>query len=194
MKTALASLLFLLVLTSVQAIAQTKQITIGKLNYMGTNEYGSGYQVLLNTDGITQDPIPFSNAIVSIGNSSEESGPITTGPGCGIPPYQTSCDMLYLSGPNLPTCAIPSTNQGPPEYGWTQICAAIDLQLVSPTGQNFSITLVDGEQFCTHGVTNTFLLAKAGQLAVEPVCGEPGFCSLEVPIILHAAPAKSCSR
>jgi hypothetical protein len=102
--------------------------------------------------------------------------------------------MIYGSGPNLPACAVPSTNQGPPEYGWTQTCAAIDLQLVSPTGQNFSITLADGEQFCTHGVTNTFLLAKAGQLAVEPVCGAPGFCSISAPIILHAAPAKSCSR
>jgi hypothetical protein len=182
------------VLTSVQVIAQTKSINIGKLNYMGTNEYGSQYQVLLDTDGITAEPIAFSNAIVSIGNSSEGSGPITTGPGCGQPPYQTSCDMLYVSGPNLQACAVPNSNQGPPDYGWTNTCAAIALQLVSPTGKNFSITLADGETFCAQGITNTFLLAKADQLAVEPKCISSNFCSVEVPIILHAAPAKSCSR
>jgi hypothetical protein len=196
MKTALASLLFLLVLTSVQVIAQTKSINIGQLKYsfdaiQSDGSVQSAYEMLLDATGITVDPIPFSNATMFVGGSSQGTGPITSGLGCGIPPYQTTCDMLWLGGTSfvLPSCA--SLNAGQMQ----QNCISIALQLVSPTGKNFSFQLADGEQFCTHGITNIFLLAKQDKLALDPRCGSDGFCAgASVPIILHAAPAKSCSR
>ena len=202
MKTALANLLFLLVLTSVQVIAQTKHIKIGELRYsfdavQSDGSVQSAFEMLLDTSGITTDPIPFSNATMFVGASNQgtfaEFGPITTGPGCGVPPYQTSCDILWLGGPNppftLPACASVSAGQ------LTQNCISIALQLVSPTGKNFSFQLSDGEIFCTHGITNIFLLAKQDKLALDPQCGSDGFCKgTSVQVILHAAPAKSCGR
>jgi hypothetical protein len=81
------------------------------------------------------------------------------------------------------------------EQDFTQTCISIAAQLVSLTGKNFSIALADGEQFCVHGINNTFLLAKQGQAGLDPRCDAQGFCKgASVPIILHASPAKSCSQ
>src|ERR1039458_609778 len=76
MKTALANLLFLLVLTSVQVIAQTKHIKIGELRYsfdavQSDGSVQSAFEMLLDTSGITTDPIPFSNATMFVGASNQ---------------------------------------------------------------------------------------------------------------------------
>jgi hypothetical protein len=196
MKTARASLLFLLVLMAGMAFAQTKSIDIGKLKYAWADvqqdgSIASGYELSLDATGITAEPIAFSNASLFVEGSNQGTGPITTGLGCGIPPYQTTCDMLWLGGPSfvLPSCTTLNAGQ------LTQNCISIALQLVSPTGKNFSFQLADGEQFCMKGITNIFLLAKQDALALDPRCGSDGFCAgASVPVILHSAPAKSCSR
>jgi len=54
--------------------------------------------------------------------------------------------------------------------------------------------LADGEQFCAFGIDNTFVLAKADQSALDPQCNAQGFCKgASAPIVLRAAPARSCN-
>src|SRR6266478_5865338 len=91
---ALVGFLLLLALLSVSpATAQTRSITIGKLTYRGTGIKNSGtvvssYEVLLDTTGITKEPITFSNLILFVKGTSlstQQGGfpQITTGPECG---------------------------------------------------------------------------------------------------------------
>ncbi|MGA2648391.1 MAG: hypothetical protein ABSF15_27205, partial [Candidatus Sulfotelmatobacter sp.] len=77
---------------------------------------------------------------------------------------------------------------------FTQNCVSIAAQLTSKTGGNFTIQLLDGETFCTYGVTNVYLTTPPNQLALSPNCSQdPGFCAaVSTPIVLRALPAKSC--
>jgi hypothetical protein len=196
---ALAGFLLLLALLPVShATAQTRSITIGKLTYVGTGANNNGavvssYEILLDTTGITEEPISFSNVILFVKGtrlSTQKGGfpTITTGPGCGQgsgPP----CNLLFRGGQGLilARCAAQDL---------TQTCISIGAQLVSLTGKNFSFALAaNGQKFCTDGITNIFLRAKPNQTALEPHCNAQGFCKgASVPIILHAAPARSCSQ
>jgi hypothetical protein len=195
---ALAGFLLLLALLSVSpATAQTRSITIGKLTYRGTGTKTIGtvvssYEIVLDTTGITKEPITFSNLILFVKGTSlstQQGGfpQITTGPECGQgsgPP----CDLLFRGGKGLrlARCAA---------HDLTQTCISLAAQLISLTGKNFSFTLSNGQQFCAHGVNNTFLLSKQGHAALDPGCDEKGFCKgASVPIVLHAAPARSCSQ
>jgi hypothetical protein len=197
-RSALAGFLFLLALLPVsRATAQTRSITIGKLTYVGTGASNGGavvssYEILLDTTGITEEPIAFSNVILFVKGTSlstQRAGfpQITTGPGCGQgsgPP----CNLLFRGGHRLllARCAAKDL---------TQTCISIGTQLVSLTGKNFRFALANGQQFCTYGITNIFLRAKPNQTALDPHCNAEGFCKgASVPIILHAAPAKSCSQ
>lgn len=197
----LASLLLLLAALC-PASAQTKSITIGKFTYVGTGAQTDGsveslYQLDLDATGIAVDPIAFRNVILQVrgtkvGTHSTGFPVITTGPGCGNPPYQTSCSLLFTGkkGTVLTTCAsYDSVTQA-----FTQNCVSIAVQFVSLTGKNFSFALVDGEQFCTYGITNIFLEAKPDQKALDPQCDSSGFCKgASVPVVLHAAPVNSCN-
>ena len=194
---ALAGFFVLLALLPIsRAAAQTRSITIGKLTYRGTGTNTSGtvvsnYEILLDTTGVTEEPITFSNAILFVKGTSlstQQGGfpQITTGPDCGQrsgPP----CDLLFRGGQGLrlARCA---------RQDLTQNCISIAAQLTSLTGKNFSFALANGEQFCAHGINNTFLLAKQGQSALDPACDAQGFCKgASVSIVLHAAPTRSCS-
>jgi hypothetical protein len=181
-----------------------RSITIGEFTYVGTGTQTDGdgtvlavstYELRLDTTGITMEPISFSNVILFVKGTKQGSGAITTGLGCGLPPFQAPCNLLFLGGPSsagfiLAPCA--RLNQA---QDLTQTCISTAVQLVSLTGKNFSIGLENGEQFCAHGINNVFLLPKPDQAALEPRCDAQGFCKgASVPIILHAAPARSCSR
>jgi hypothetical protein len=176
-----------------QANAHTPSITIGEFKYVGTVSGVSSYEVHLDTTNITIEPISFSNVILFVKGTKQGSGPITTGLGCGLPPYEAPCVLRFEGGPSpftLAPCA--KLNQ---EQELTQTCISIAVQLVSSTGKNFSFPLANGNKFCAYGISNVFLLAKPGQAALEPRCDAQGFCKgASVPIILHAAPAKSCSQ
>ena len=175
-----------------QANAHTPSITIGEFKYVGTVSGVSSYEVHLDTTNITIEPISFSNVILFVKGTKQGSGPITTGLGCGLPPYEAPCVLRFEGGPSpftLAPCA--KLNQ---EQELTQTCISIAVQLVSSTGKNFSFALVNGKQFCAYGINNTFLLPKPGQAALEPRCAQ-NFCKgASVPIVLHAAPAKSCTQ
>jgi len=175
--------------------AQTHSIKIGTLTYLGSSiENGSvvsSYKVVLDTTGVTQEPITFSNVILIVKGSSvstQDSGfpQITTGPGCGLS-GGSACDLLFRGGNGLPLVQCAKSNL-------TQSCVSIAAQLTSVTGQNFSITLANGQPFCVYGVNNSFLLSKPGEAALDPKCNPQGFCKgASVSIVLHAAPASSCS-
>ena len=202
----LASLLLLLALLPVsQATAQTKTITIGNFKYVGTGLTQTGvvvsaYEVLLDTTNVTSSPITFSNVIFIVKGtslSSQQSGfpTITTTYGCGQPGITEQCDLLANGGPSSAGYKLaPCATYKSAKQVFTQTCISLALQLVSLTGKNFSFVLVDGEQFCAYGINNVFLLAKPDQVALDPQCGSDGFCKgASVPVVLHAAPAKSCS-
>lgn len=204
MKTELASLLLLLALQPVsQATAKTRSITIGSFKYIGTaiqanGKPGSSYQLDLDTTNVTEADITFSNVILYVKgskSSTQQSGfqVITTGLGCGNPPFQTPCSLLWLGGTGmaLPTCA--SFNVKKQEL--VQNCVSIAIQFVSLIKTNVSFFLADGSSFCMYGVNNIFLKAKPDQYALDPQCDQFGWCKgASVPIVLHAAPAQSCNQ
>ena len=187
-----------------QATAHTRSITIGKFTYVGTGTQTNGdgtvpgvssYELRLDTTGITMEPISFSNVILFVKGTKQGSGAITTGLGCGRSPYQAPCDLLFVGGPSSAGFILAPCARLNKEQDWAQTCISIAVQLVSSTGKNFSFPLANGNKFCAYGISNVFLLAKPGQAALEPRCDAQGFCKgASVPIILHAAPAKSCSQ
>src|SRR5438876_2948807 len=141
----LASLSILLALLAVsQATAETRSITIGKFTYLGTGTQTrsdgtviqgvSSYELVFDTDGVTAEPIPFSNAILFVKGSSQgtqSSGfpTITTGNGCGQNDTFPPCDLIFEGGPSsagfrLAPCAL--------QDNATETCISIALQLVSP--------------------------------------------------------------
>lgn len=187
-----------------QATARSKSITIGKFTYVGTATQTTGdgneavvstYELRLDTTGVTMEPIAFSNAILYVKGSKQGSGAITTGLGCGLPPYQAPCDLLFAGGPSSAGFVLRPCARLGQEQELTQTCISIAVQLVSSTRKNFSFALADGKQFCAYGINNVFLLAKPNQVALEPHCDEQGLCKgASVPIVLHSAPTKSCSQ
>lgn len=187
-----------------QAAAHSRVITIGTFTYVATrsqtNSDGavqgvSSYELHLDTTGITMEPIPFSNAIVFVKGTKQVSGPITTGLGCGLPPYRAPCDLLFVGGPRSAGFTLAPCARLNQEQIWTQTCISIAVQLVSSTGKNFSFALANGKQICAYGTNNIFLLSKPDQPALEPHCDAQGFCKgASVSISLRAAPAKSCRQ
>jgi hypothetical protein len=189
MKTAPASLSILLALLPVSQVkAQTTSITIGQFKYVGTVKDQSAYELHLHNKNVTKRPIHFSNVVLYVKGTSAGSGPITTGLGCGLPPYKTPCDLLFIGqvGTQLDSCG---TSDG------TLDCVSLDMQFVSPSRKNFSFELVDGSQFCANGVNNIYILLKPNHLVLDPKCDSDGFCKgVTVPVVLNAAPAGSCSQ
>jgi len=187
-----------------QATAHTRSITIGKFTYVGTGTQTNGdgtvpgvssYELRLDTTGITMEPISFSNVILFVKGTKQGSGAITTGLGCGRSPYQAPCDLLFVGGPSSAGFILAPCARLNKEQDWAQTCISIAVQLVSLTGKDFSFALANGKQFCAHGINNIFLLPKPDRAALEPRCDAQGSCKgASVPIILHAAPARSCSQ
>ena len=185
--------------------SRTKAITIGNFEYLGsaiqisgegTSEAVSSYKLNLDATGITVDPITFGNVSFIVKGSSLTSQQggfpvITTGPGCGVSGVNAACSLLALGGAEgflLQPCAKLA-----PDQTLTQDCISVALQLVSPTGKNFSFQLVDGETFCTSGITNIFLLAQDNKPALDPQCDVNNFCKgASVPVILHGLPTQNC--
>ena len=200
----LACLAIAIWLPVTQAAAHTQSIIIGKFTYVGTGAQGNGdgtvsgvssYELYLDTTSITMEPISFSNAILLVKGTKQGSGAITTGLGCGLPPYEAPCDLRFEGGPSSAGFILAPCAKLNKEQDFTQTCISIAVQLVSSTGKNFSFTLANGNKFCAYGINNIFLLPELGQAALEPRCDAQGFCKgASVPIILHAAPAKSCSQ
>lgn len=184
---------------------RTKSIAIGNFEYLGSaiqtstegaEQVVSSYKLNLDASGITVAPITFGNVTFLVKGSSLTSQQggfpiITTGPGCGVPGVTAPCSLLAQGGGEgflLPSCAKLASDQS-----LTQDCISIALQLVSPTGQNFSFQLASGETFCTSGVTNIFVLAPDNKLALDPQCDVNNFCKgASVPVVLRGLPPQNC--
>jgi hypothetical protein len=187
-----------------QAVAHRRSIHIGKFTYIGTNTQTesdgtiiavSSYKLHLDTTGVTTEPISFSDVTLFVKGTKQGSGAITTGLGCGRPPYQAPCDLIFAGGPSSAGFILAPCARLNKEKGWKQTCISIGVQLVSLTGKNFGFVLANGEQFCAYGINNVFLLPESDQAALDPRCDAQGFCKgASVPITLHAAPTRSCSH
>jgi hypothetical protein len=198
MKRTVVTLAALVLLAISGAHAETEHITIGQLIYRGTatysytDQYGilhtipgvSTYQLPFTTDGVTAQPITFK-AKVFVKGSILSLDTFNTGPVCGQEPTGPECEWLFFganaSGFKLAPCARTDNV--------TQTCVSIAVQLLSPTGNNFPITLADGETFCVYAVNTTYVTVKQGQAALDPQCDALGFCKgASAPIVLHRAP------
>lgn len=186
-----------------QAVAHPRSIHVGTFTYLGTHTQTqsdgtvitvSSYKLHLDTTGVTTEPISFSDVTLFVKGTKQGSGAIKTGLGCGRPLDQAPCDLIFAGGPGSAGFVLAPCARLNKEKGWKQTCISIGVQLVSLTGKNFTVGLVNGEQFCAHGTNNIFLLPKPGEAALDPRCDAQGFCKgASVPITLQAAHTKSCN-
>jgi hypothetical protein len=186
----------LLVLFAISAQAQTS-ITIGYFRYdgdfwqtyQGQSYQENDYEFELDTKGITEKVITFHDVILYAKGGSLGTYPtfphITTGLGCGNPPYQTPCDILFTPySPKYDDLLCGTTkDQG---VTWKQSCISIALQLVAPGGKDFTFKLVDGTKFCASGITNIFLEAQPDNRILDPRCSPAGCYGISTPIILKS--------
>jgi hypothetical protein len=177
----------LLVLFAISAQAQTTSITIGSFKYVGTVQNQSTYELHLHNKGVTNNHIPFSNVTLFVKGTQESTGPITTGPGCGLPPYQTPCDILFAGRveTSLGSCAHfdKSTQK------WVLDCISIAVQFESSTKKNVTLTLSNGQTFCMYGINNLYLETKPNHSILDGQCNPDGFCrGITIPVIFKAAP------
>jgi hypothetical protein len=200
-----ASFTFSEAMAQTSKTSRTKSITIGNFEYLGSaiqpssngaDQAVSLYKLNLDSAGITVNPITFGNVSFIVKGSSLTSQQggfpvITTGPGCGVPGVEASCSLLVQGGDDgflLQPCAKLA-----PDQTLTQDCVSIALQLVSPTGKNFSFQLADGQIFCTSGITNVFALAQDNKAALDPQCDVNNFCKgASVPVVLRGLPTQNC--
>src|SRR5690242_1101960 len=126
-------LLTLLVLVSVAA-AKTNRATIGTLTYLGSGEFGSAFRVTLDPSLVTSQSLSFTNVTLFVDGTSQSSGPVTT-----------PVSILFIGGTvDGVTHPLASCANG---------CVSISLQLASASGESFSFSLLDGQEFPTFSVT-----------------------------------------
>jgi hypothetical protein len=70
-------LLSLLLLVSVPA-AKTNRVTIGALTYLGSDQFGSAFRVILDPSLVTSHSVSFANVMLFVDGTSQSSGPVTT--------------------------------------------------------------------------------------------------------------------
>jgi hypothetical protein len=124
---------------------RTNRVAIGTLTYLGTNEFGSAFRVALDPSALTSQPLSFASVTLFVDGTSQTAGAITT-----------PVTLLYIGGTvNSPLASCASG------------CVSISVQLVSATGEPFSFTLVDGEEFTTFAVQTAALRPLPGQKLIQ---------------------------
>jgi hypothetical protein len=140
-------LLTLLLLVSVAA-AKTNRATIGSLTYLGTGEFGSAFRVTLDPSLVTSQSLSFTNVTLFVDGTSQSSGRVTT-----------PVSLLFIGGTvdgvvhPLASCASG--------------CVSIAVQLGSATGESFSFSLLDGQEFPTFSVTTAAIKPLPGQKFIQ---------------------------
>jgi len=121
--------------------ARADSITIGQVQFLGTEQGVSAFKVTLDTTGVTAGPLTFTDLFLSVQGSSEETGSITT-----------PATFLFLggSGFGLPACP----------------CDSITLKLVlSSSNRPITFTLADGSLFTAKAINVSILgTGVSGQL------------------------------
>jgi PEP-CTERM motif-containing protein len=113
-------------------------ITIGQIQYLGTEQGVSGFKVTLDTTGITTSPLSISDLILSEQGKEEDMGAITT-----------PITLLFVGGPGLGLPACP--------------CKSVGLELILlPGKQPVTLTLANGQTFIVSSVQKFSLRGSAG--------------------------------
>lgn len=146
-RTIAGCVLTLLLLASVAA-AKTNHITIGTLTYLGTDQFGSAFVVTLDPSLVTTQSLSFATVTMFVDGTSQSSGPVTT-----------PVTILFIGGTvdgvvhPLASCASG--------------CVSIAVQLASATGEAFSFSLLDGQEFTTFAVTKAAIKPLPGQKFIQ---------------------------
>jgi hypothetical protein len=145
-KTAIFLLTVLLLASA--ALGKTNRVTIGTLTYLGTDQFGSAFVVRLDPSLLTSQSLSFSNVTLFVDGTSQSSGPVTT-----------PVSLLFVGGTvNGVVNPLASCASG---------CVSIAVQLVSATGEPFTVSLLDQEEFTTFAVTTTALRPPRGQKFIQ---------------------------
>jgi hypothetical protein len=138
--------LSLLFFASVAAGAgRTNRVAIGTLTYLGSNQFGSAFRVALDPSSLTSRPLSFASVTLFVDGTSQTAGPI-----------MTPVTLLYIGGTvNSPLASCASG------------CRSIAVELVSATGEPFSFTLLDGQDFITFAVKAAALRPLPGQKLIQ---------------------------
>jgi len=144
------------------AAGKTNQVIIGSLTYLGTNDAGSAFRVVLDPSMIASQPLSFSDVTVYVEGTHQSAGPITTP------------TTLLLIGGTVGGTVYPlgSCASG---------CIAISVQLVSEDGGPFTFILSNGEEFKTFAIATAALQSRPGQKSIQP--------QQSVPIVLKRNPS-----
>ncbi|HET7205931.1 MAG TPA: hypothetical protein VFI95_05050 [Terriglobales bacterium] len=137
------ALLFVAFLAPVTARANS--ITIGQLQYLGTNAQGmSAFKVTLNTTGVTAAPLVLANVFLMEKGITQQTGLLTT-----------PVAILFAGGPGLGLPGCP--------------CPSISLQLqLSANGNFVTFRLANGELFTTRSDATFVLRPLGGHKHLEP--------------------------
>lgn len=138
-------LALLLMVAGTTGTAWANSITIGQLQYLGTNLQGvSAFKVILDPTGMTSMQLGLSNLTLSVNEASQSAGALTT-----------PTTLLFVGGPDraLPSCP----------------CAMVGLQLFLSAGSNpITLQLANGELFTTPASTTLQLIPSTGRRFLEP--------------------------
>jgi hypothetical protein len=125
--------------------ARADSITIGQIQFLGTENGVSAFKVSLDSTGVSAGPLTFADLLLSVQGSSEDTGPIIT-----------PVTFLFLggSGFGLPACP----------------CDSVTLKLVlSSSNQPVTLTLADGRVFTAKAANiSTLGSGVGGQLQLQP--------------------------
>lgn len=133
-----------ILLTLISTAAWADSITIGSIQYLGTTSQGaSAFKVTLDSSGVSATPLTVSNAFLSFGGVSQNTGALTT-----------PSTLLFL---------IPTKGSG------TTSTDAVVFELSFNNGKKpFLLTLSNGEEFRVSGVDWTKMSPLAGQNCLRP--------------------------
>jgi hypothetical protein len=118
--------------------ARADSITIGEIQFLGTENGVSAFKVSLDTTGITAGPLTISDLFLSVQGSSEDTGSI-----------MTPVTFLFLGGAGFGLPACP--------------CDSVLLKLVlSSSNQPITFTLADGTLFTAKAINISVLNPGVG--------------------------------
>jgi len=126
------------VLFLLAGLAHADSITIGEIQFLGTEQGVSAFKVTLDTTGVTAGPLTFTDIFVSVQGSSQDTGSITT-----------PVTFLFLggSGFGLPACP----------------CDSATVKIIL-SNQPITFTLADGTLFTAKAINISTLVAAGGEL------------------------------
>jgi len=138
-------LTLLMMVGCVTCAAWANSITIGQLQYLGTNPEGiSAFKVIVDPTGVTSTQLSLANLTVSLKGISQSTGAITT-----------PITLLFVGGRDHPLPACP--------------CAMVGMQLfLSANNKPVTLRLANGELFKTAGSASFTLIPPTGHSVLEP--------------------------